>query len=54
MVMQLQVQIGDTSIVFFMNPPGSVENLKNYILREIPKIRFMDFVYFTKTMKENM
>ena len=43
MVMQLQVQIGDTSIVFFMNPPGSVEDLKNYILREIPKIRFMDF-----------
>ena len=26
-----------------MNPPGSVEDLKNYILREIPKIRFMDF-----------
>ena len=26
-----------------MNPPGSVEGLKNYILREIPKIRFMDF-----------
>ena len=26
-----------------MNPPGSAEDLKNYILREIPKIRFMDF-----------
>ena len=26
-----------------MNPLGSVEALKNYILREIPKIRFMDF-----------
>ena len=27
-----------------MNPPGSVEDLKNYILREIPKpVRFMDF-----------
>ena len=26
-----------------MNPRGSVEDLKNYILREIPKIRFMDF-----------
>ena len=26
-----------------MNPPGSVEDLKNYILREISKIRFMDF-----------
>ena len=26
-----------------MNPPGSVEDFKNYILREISKIRFMDF-----------
>ena len=27
-----------------MDPPGSVEDLKkNYILREIPKTRFMDF-----------
>ena len=26
-----------------MNPPVSVEVLKNYILREIPKARFMDF-----------
>ena len=27
-----------------MNPPESVEDfLKNYILREIPKTRFMDF-----------
>ena len=26
-----------------MNPPGSVEDLKNYILSEIPKTRFMDF-----------
>ena len=26
-----------------MNPPGSVEDLKNYILRETPKTRFMDF-----------
>ena len=26
-----------------MNPPEGVEDLKNYILREIPKIRFMDF-----------
>ena len=39
MVMQLQVQIGGTSRDFFM----SVEDLKNYILREISKIRFMDF-----------
>ena len=26
-----------------MNPPGSVEDIKNYILREIPQIRFTDF-----------
>ena len=37
-----------------MNTPGSVEDLKNYILREILKTRFMDFGYFTKTIKENM
>ena len=37
-----------------MNPSWSVEDLKNYILREIPKTRFMDLAYFTKTMKENM
>ena len=43
MVMQIQVQIGDARRVFFMNPPGSVEDLKNYFLREIPKTRFMDF-----------
>ena len=28
MVMQIQVQIGDTRKVFFMTPPGSVEDLK--------------------------
>ena len=45
MVMQIQVQIGDTRRVFFMNPPGIFEDLKkkNYILREIRKARFMDF-----------
>ena len=43
MVMQIPVQIGDTSRIFFMNPPGSVEDLKNYISREIPKTRFMGF-----------
>ena len=43
MVRQIQVQIGDTRRVFFMNPPGSVEDLKNYSLRDIPKTRFMDF-----------
>ena len=37
MVMQLQVQIGGISRDFFMNPPGSVEDLENYILlRVIP------------------
>ena len=41
-VVQIQVQIGDTRKVFF-NSPGSVEDLKNYILREIPKTTFMDF-----------
>ena len=41
--MQIQVQIGDTKKVFFMNQPCSVEDLKNYILREIPKTSFMDF-----------
>ena len=43
MVMQIQVQIGDTRRVFFVTPPGSVKDLKTYILREIPKTRFMDF-----------
>ena len=47
MVMQIQVQIGDAKRVFFfflVNPPGSVEDLKNTtFLREIPKTRFMDF-----------
>ena len=43
MVMQIPVQIGDTSRVFFRNPPGTVEHLKNYISREIPKTRFMGF-----------
>ena len=43
-VMQIQVQIGDTRKVFFVNPPGSVEVLKyTTFLREIPKTRFMGF-----------
>ena len=29
--------------MFFTNSPGSVEDLKNYILREISKTRFKDF-----------
>ena len=28
---------------FFFNPPGSVEDLKNCILRDIPNTRFMGF-----------
>ena len=44
MVMQIQVEIGDTRRVFSVNPPGSVEDFKkNYILLEIPKTPFMDF-----------
>ena len=44
MVMQIQVQIGNTGRVFFMTPPGSVEDLRKlHFLREIPKTRFMDF-----------
>ena len=40
-----QVQIGDTRrVFFFVNLPGSVEDLKNTtFLSEIPKTRFMDF-----------
>ena len=39
MAIQIQVQIGDARRVFlfFVNPPGSVEDLKKIHLREIPK-----------------
>ena len=44
MVMQIQVQIGDTRRVFFVNPRWSVEDLKSTtFLREIPKTCFIDF-----------
>ena len=45
MVMQIQVQIGDTRWVFFVwIRLGVLRNFeKNHILREIPKTRFMDF-----------
>ena len=45
MVMQIQVQIGDTRWVFFVWIRLGVLRIlkKNYILREIPKTRFMDF-----------
>ena len=42
--MQIQVQIGDTWRVFFMNPPRSLnEFITTAASREIPKTRFMDF-----------
>ena len=43
MEMKVQVQIGDTRRVLFMNPPRSVEELTKAITREIPKTNFMDF-----------
>ena len=44
MVMQIQVQIGDTRRVFLWLRLGVWRILKkNYILCEIPKTRFMDF-----------
>ena len=43
-VMQIQVQIKKLEDFFYVNPPRSVEDLKNTtFLREIPKTRFMDF-----------
>ena len=45
MVMQIQVQIGDPRRVFLWIRLGvlRIKKKKNYILREIPKTRFMDF-----------
>ena len=44
MVMQIQAQIGDTIEEFFVwMRLGMLRILKNYILREIPKTRFMGF-----------
>ena len=46
MVMQIQVQIGDTRRVFLWIRLGVLRinyKKKNYILREIPKTRFIDF-----------
>ena len=55
MVMQIQVQIGDTRRVFFMNPPGSVEDFKkNAFCVRFRRHVLWILVYFTKTMKENM
>ena len=48
MEMQVQVQIGDTRRVFFMNPPRSVEELTKAITREIPKTNFMDTCAFPR------
>ena len=43
MLMQIQVQIGDTRRVFLWILEGVLRILKKYILREIPKTRFMGF-----------
>ena len=43
MVTQIQVQIGDTRRVFLWILVGVLTILKKYILREIPKTRFMGF-----------
>ena len=43
MVMQIQVQIEDTRRVFLWILVGVLRILKKYILREIPKTRFMGF-----------
>ena len=43
MVMQIPVQIGDTSSVFLWIRLGVLRILKNYISRTIPKTRFMGF-----------
>ena len=40
---RIQVQIGDTRRVFFVNPLRSLNDLTTAISREIPKTRFMDF-----------
>ena len=54
MVMQIQVQIGDTKRAFLLTRLRVLRIKKNCILREIPKTSFMILVYFTKTIKENM
>ena len=54
MVMQIQVQIGDTKRAFLLTRLRVLRIKKNCILREIPKTSFMIWVYFTKTIKENM
>ena len=43
MVMQIQLQIGDTRRVFYESAWESWGFQKNYSLREIPKTRFMEF-----------
>lgn len=42
--LQVQVQIGDTRRVFSINPPGTYDELKAKILREIPTAKYMEFV----------
>ena len=48
MEMQVQVQIGHTRRVFFMNPPRGVEEVTKAITREIPKTNFMDTCEFPR------
>ena len=54
MVMQIQVQIGDTRRVFFMNPPGMLRNYSTTFCVRLRRHVLCILVYFMKTMKENM
>ena len=47
-----QMQVGDTR--FFVNPPGSVENLKIAFCVRFRTHVLWILVYFTKTIRENM
>ena len=55
MVLQIQVQIGDTRRVFLWIRLGVLRILKNYILPEIPKTRSMDFgLLYENDKRENV
>ncbi len=41
--LQVQVQIGETSRVFFMRQPNTYSELADAIKKEISKAKFMDF-----------
>ena len=51
---RMEVQIGDTRRVLFINPPRSLNELTTAISHEIPKTRLWILVYFTKTTKGSM